>query len=249
MNQRIFLILLLSVSFTFSIQAQREFGQFGAQFQVGIPEGAFANSYDKYGFGGGGDLFFKLSQDMPFYVGINFSVMGFERYQQEFLVALPGGFLQDYRLRASSNLFSSYLGFRVMPGEGWFKPYAEGLVGFKNFYSTSRLDQQPRNTNSWEEVDRDTKGDWTPGYGGSAGILFFFGNSGIALDLKCSYLAGGNVRIHKLKAEIDPVAFETDPFSAFEQVRTPTNMLIPQLGVLFTFRSIEEDKPVYDYTK
>jgi hypothetical protein len=249
MYTRAFFILLVGIALALPARAQRELGLFGAHFHVGIPEGAFANAFDKYGYGGGGDIFFKVSEHLPFYAGLNFSVMSFESFRRNFVVGLPGGFAQDYRLRVSSNLFSSYLGFRVMPGDGWFRPYAEGLVGFKNFYSTSRLDQQIGLISNWEEIDRETEGDWTLGYGGSAGILFFFGKSGIALDLKCAYLTGGNARINKLKAEIDPIAFEQDPFNAFDQIRTPTNMLIPQIGFLFLLTREEEDKPVYDYTR
>ena len=236
---RFMFILLLSWMTLLDASAQREFGLIGVDFQVGLPQGAFKEAYDETGFGGCMDLYFKIREGLPLYAGLNLSLMGFEQLNRDFTVLLPGGFYRDYRLRASSNLFSGYGGFRIMPQtSGWFKPYAEGLIGFKNFYISKRLEErQDAFNDDWEEVDRDTDGDWTIGYGGSAGILFFFGDSGIALDLKCSYLAGGKVSFFKLKEDIDEGEFESDPFSAFDPVKATTNMLIPQVGLVFRLDS------------
>lgn len=213
--------------------AQEHIALVGFQFQVGVPHGAFEKAFDKTGYGGGLDLYFKVNKELPFYVGTHFSLMAFESYRRDFVVGLPGNFVEDYRLRVSSNLFSGYLGFKIMPGIGWFRPYTEALVGFKNFYRTARLDHQPRFTNSWEEVNRNTDGDLTLGYGGSVGARIFFGQSGVALDLKCTYLAGGKARTFQLKEDIDVEAFEEDPFSAFSSTKTATNMVIPQIGLIF----------------
>lgn len=210
----------------------------GLQFQVGIPHGAFEKAFDKTGYGGGLDVYFKINRDLPYYVGANFSLMGFENYRRDFVVGLPGNFVEDYRLRVGSSLFSGYLGFKVMPGKGWFRPYTEALIGFKNFYRSARLDHQPRFTNGWEEVNRNTDGDLTLGYGGSIGARIFFGQSGIALDLKCAYLAGGKARTFQLKEDINLDDFEVDPFSAFTSTKTATNMIIPQIGVVFLINPI-----------
>lgn len=222
-----------------SLFAQREIGTIGINFQVGLPQGAFKEAYDEIGFGGSMDLYFKINEDMPLYAGLNLSMMGFEQFRRDFTVLLPGGFYRDYRLRASSNLFSGYGGLRIMPiSQGWVRPYAEGLFGFKNFYISKRLEvRQDVFDDSWEEQDRDTDGDWTIGYGGSAGLMLFFGDSGIALDLKCSYLAGGEVTFFKLKEDIDEVEFEENPFSAFHSLKATTNMLIPQIGIVFRMNS------------
>lgn len=241
MNKAATLILLFSFCILSSIQAQKEYGTLGINFQVGLPQGAFKEAYDEVGFGGSMDLYFKINEHMPFYAGINLSIMGFEQLQRDFTVLLPGGFYRDYRLRASTNLFSGYGGLRIMPNtNGMIRPYAEGLLGFKNFYISKRLEErQDQFDNSWEEIDRDTDGDWTIGYGGSAGLMFFFGDSGIALDLKCSYLAGKEVTFFKLKEpeDIDEVEFEINPFSAFDPLKATTNMLIPQIGIVFQLNS------------
>ena len=229
-----------------SLMAQREIGTLGLNFQVGLPQGAFKEAYDEVGFGGSMDLYFRLDPDLPLYAGFNLSVMGFERLRRDFDVLLPGGFSGEYRLRASSNLFSGYAGLRIMPGTGWLQPYAEGLIGFKNFYISKRLEQYDTFDYEWQEQDRDTDGDWALGYGGSAGLLFFFGDSDIALDIKCSYLAGGKVTFFQLKEDIDEVAFEEDPFTAFDPLEATTNMLIPQIGVVFRMSTPPpaEDLPV-----
>lgn len=250
MRTYLLLLLLLTGTLAQKAFAQKEIGIVGLHFQAGIPQGAFADAYDKNGFGGDLDLFFRLDENLPFYAGFNLSLMGFESFRRNFAVAVPGGFVQDYRLRVSSNLFSGYGGLRIMPGEGRFRPYAEGLIGFKNFYRTNRLDQQPRFSNGWEEVDRESDGSWTLGYGGSAGLMLFFGESqSIGIDLKCSYLAGGDVRVYRLKEEIDPVQFEQDPFSAFTSIRSVSHMLIPQVGVVFRASTEPEEKPVLDFTR
>lgn len=244
----LYALLFFSLIGMHTLSAQREIGTLGLNFQVGLPQGAFQEAYDEVGFGGSMDLYFRIRQDMPLYAGINLSMMGFEQLRRDFTVLLPGGFYGDYRLRASSNLFSGYGGLRIMPGSGgWLQPYAEGLIGFKNFYISKRLEaRQDFFDNSWQEIDRETDGDWTLGYGGSAGLLFFFGQSGIALDLKCSYLAGKEVTFFKLQDDIDEDAFVEDPFSAFDPVKATTNMLIPQIGVLFRMSTPPptEDLPV-----
>lgn len=137
-----------------------------------------------------------------------------------------------------------------MPSEGTMRPYAEGLIGFKNFYRSKRLQQQPVNSNEWQEVDQETEGEWTLGYGGSAGLLFFF-NSWFALDLKCSYLIGNEVRFYKMKDIVDVEAFEDDPFSVFDPVRATTNMLIPQIGVVLKMSDVapEEEVSVIDFAR
>ncbi len=237
------LVLFLGLS---SLHAQREIGLIGLDFQIGLPQGAFQDEYDEVGFGGGLDLYFKINQDMPLYAGFNLSMMGFEQLRRDFTVLLPGGFYGDYRLRTSSNLFSGYGGLRIMPEtNGWVRPYAEGLIGFKNFYISKRLEaRQDLFDDNWQEQDRDTDGDWTLGFGGSAGLLLFFGNSGVALDLKCSYLAGGEATFFKLKDDFDEAEFEENPFSAFDPVKATTNMLIPQIGVVFQMRTEpKEDTP------
>lgn len=235
MTQRLVLLSMIAMLALSKAHAQREIGMFGLDFQVGLPQGAFKKAYDEVGFGGSMDLYFKINENVPLYAGINLSMMGFEQLRRDFTVLLPGGFYRDYRLRASSNLFSGYGGLRIMPQTtGWARPYAEGLLGFKNFYISKRLEErQTQFDNNWEEIDQDTDGDWTIGYGGSAGIMLFFGDSGIALDLKCSYLAGGEVTFFKLKEDIDEVEFEENPFSAFDPVKATTNMLIPQIGLVF----------------
>ena len=229
--------LIFVLAMSCSISAQRDIGTFGLNFQVGLPQGAFQEAYDEVGFGGSMDLYFKINPSFPLYAGVNFSMMGFEQLRRDFDVLLPGGFYGEYRLRAASNLFSGYAGLRIMPSTGWIQPYAEGLIGFKNFYISKRLEHYDNFDDEWQEQDRDTDGDWTLGYGGSAGLLFFFGNSGIALDIKCSYLAGGEVSFFKLKEDIDEDQFEDDPFSAFDPLKATTNMLIPQIGVVFRMRT------------
>jgi hypothetical protein len=220
------------------IAAQEHVALAGIHFQVGVPHGAFEKAFDKTGYGGGLDIYFKVKRDLPYYVGTNISLMGFEQYRRDFVVGLPGNFVEDYRLRVGSSLFSGYLGFKVMPDKGWFRPYTEALIGFKNFYRSARLDYQPRFSNSWEEVNRNTDGDLTLGYGGSVGARIFFGQSGIALDLKCTYLAGGRARTFQLNDDINLDDFEVDPFSAFTSTKTATNMIIPQIGVVFLINPI-----------
>lgn len=230
-------ILLFCLALSNTVQAQEGIGFLGLNFQVGIPHGEFADAYDETGYGGSMDLFFRLSPNVPIYAGLNVSLLAMEQYRKEFEVQLPGGFYQDYQLRVGSNIFSGYGGIRLMPGQGWLRPYAEGLIGFKNFYRSKRLQQQQNNSNEWQEVDTDTDGEWTLGYGGSAGLLFFV-KSWLAIDVKCSYLAGREVRFYKLQDPIDEEAFEEDPFSVFDPVRATTNMIIPQIGIVINLSDV-----------
>lgn len=233
------------------LPAQVEIGTIGSSYQSGVPQGALARQFDRTGHGGAIEYFHRLAEDSPFYLGGQLSLMRFERYREDFIISTPGGIGQNYRMRVSSNLFSGYLGLRVVPFDNRIRPYAEALVGFKNFYRSARLEERNFFGLDREEIDRRASGTWTLGYGGAAGLTWFFGKSRlIGIDLRCAWLAGGEVRVYRLKEVIDPLDFEEDPFSAFTSTRSVSPMLIPQLGLLIrTSPSPPESGTTLDFSR
>lgn len=227
----IFLIMTLQLQ----MMGQEQPGFVSFHFHSVLTVGSFRHAYDHHGLGAGADFYFRIHRKQPFYAGFNLSVDQFERYRLTSPVSLPGGFVQNCRLRAGSNLFTGYLALRWMPDIGYIKPYIEGLAGFHNYYSSVRLSLARQSFDDWSEVNRDTQGDWTTGYGGSVGLMIFLEKNTMAVDLKCTYMAGAKVTILSLKDDIDQSAFLDNAFSAFEVVRAASQVIIPQIGLSFFF--------------
>lgn len=235
MKTRISFSIFLTIALRLHLMGQGQPGFVSFHFHSVFPVGSFSQAYDHHGLGAGADFYFRIHRKQPFYSGFNLSVDQFERYRLTSPVTLPGGFVQNSRLRASSNIFTGYLALRWMPDIGYIKPYVEGLAGFHNYYASVRLSLARQSFDDWSEVNRDTRGDWTAGFGGSAGLMIFLEQYAMAVDLKCTYMAGANVTHHSLKDDIDQTAFLSNAFSAFDEVRSVSQVLIPQIGLSFFF--------------
>lgn len=201
-------------------------------FQVGIPLDAFRDNLDRLGFGGG-VLFLVNIGNSPISLGADLSIMGYDSETAEYSVRV-GGFVKDYELTTSSNIFLGHAVMRIQPVKhGFISPYIDGMIGFKNLFTSSTL----TDLDFSESVDSDIdESDWTLSYGGAFGLQFHFNKTrNLSLDLRCAYLPGNNASY--LVRAPDPIGGFNydDPLDAFEKKNSPTNLLLPQIGLTYKF--------------
>ncbi|MFN7118667.1 MAG: hypothetical protein ACK4TA_17850 [Saprospiraceae bacterium] len=205
---------------------------FNGNFQVGVPLDAFRDNLDGVGFGGGLLVLGGLG-DTPISAGVELSIMGYDSETAEYRVRV-GGFTKDYELTTSSNIFLGHAVVRIQPfGTGFITPYIDGMVGFKNLFTSSSLVDLDLGENTDTGID---ESDWAFSYGGAFGLQFHFSKSHmLSLDLRCAYLPGNNASY--LVRAPDPIGgFDyDDPLEAFEKKSSPTNLLLPQIGLTFKF--------------
>ncbi len=198
--------------------------------QVGIPLEDFRNNLDRLGFGGGGYFLFNIANS-PVFGGIELSLMGYDSESANYSVRV-GGFVRDYELTTSSSIFLGHALIRIQPPvKGGIVPYVDGMIGFKNLFTSSTLTDEDLNETLESGTD---ESDWAFSYGGAVGLQINLSKRKTTwLDLRCAYLPGANASY--LVRKKDPIGgFEyEDPLDAFEEKTSPTTLLLPQIGVTF----------------
>ncbi len=232
MKQLQILILLTTLTTTMTIAQDRVYPNFqlNGNFQMGIPMDDFRDNLDDPGFGGGA-LFLVHAGNSPLAAGLELSIMAYDSEQSRYNVRV-GGFLKEYELQTSSNIFLGHAVVRFQPNVRFpVKPYFDGLFGFKNLFTSTTLTDLDLGSATDSGTDQS---DWALSYGGAFGLQFSFSqNSGIVLDLRCAYLPGQNATY--LVRREDPFGgFDyDDPIEAFEEKTSSTTLLLPQIGVTF----------------
>ncbi|MBK7870168.1 MAG: hypothetical protein IPJ74_05505 [Saprospiraceae bacterium] len=239
------IIALLMLAGNFILAQERSYPSFqlNGNFQMGIPLDEFRDNLDDIGFGAGA-LFLVHLSDSPLAAGIELSLMGYASEKADYNVRV-GGFLKEYELRTSSNIFLGHAVLRFQPKVNAFvQPYFDGMFGFKNLFTSSMLTDLDNSESTESNTDQT---DWALSYGGAFGLQFRFSKtSDIVLDLRCAYLPGQNANY--LVRKEDPFSgFEyDDPLDAFEEKTSATTLLLPQIGITFKglfSRAYNEETP------
>lgn len=231
---------LLLVLFNLHLYAQEYddrpayYFQMNGSFQMGIPMDAMSRKLpDAVAAGGGGSLLFQLKRGRPLFIGAE---TGWMRYDQENLeyTTYDSGIAEDYRLTTNARiiLWHSMVRFKPFTGSIW-QPYLDGILGFKTLSTKTKLYYLFDDEEEFVEGDTDLK-DTAWSYGAGLGVqVLLVNNPDITLDIRCAYLAGTNAT-YNVRNEDAQGPFE-DPLEAFEERSSPTNMLIPQIGITFQF--------------
>lgn len=232
--KRLIFLIGLSAVYTMGLTQEEKSAYhvfINGNLQSGIPMDAFRENLDAVGFGGGGIILLQLGR-LPVFAGLELSGMTYDSESQDYDVNI-GGFLRRYRLRTANNIFLIHGAVRFQPEVNFpIRPYFDGMIGFKNLYTRTTLTDRDADTT---ESDTDRR-DWAFSYGGALGLqLAIFRNPGITLDLRCAYLPGANATYLVRRAN-DGGPLQ-DPIDAFEEKASPTNLLMPQIGVTFNLSS------------
>ncbi|MEN0005061.1 MAG: hypothetical protein AAF798_13000 [Bacteroidota bacterium] len=230
-------MLLLSVPLFAQQEDQPLEAQLNGNLQVGVPLGLFNDNLDNVGIGGGGLVVFRIA-NTPIYAGLELSGMTYGNETQDFAISIAG-FIELYELRTTNNFFLGHAMLRFKPDIDFFiQPYIDGMIGTKNLYTRTRLTNQ--NQNNPDQDSRIEQGDWAFSYGGAFGIqLDIFGSPYFTLDLRCAYLPGTNADYLVRRANDTNITYD-DPIDAFEQRNSPTDLLLPQIGLTINISGMEE---------
>jgi hypothetical protein len=216
------------------LQAQEEqplyYAQFNASFQLAVPIESFRSELEEVGPGISGSMLFQLGRGRPLFAGIDFAWSNFDSESVEYSTN-QNGFDEDFRLRTRTNYLHGHAMVRFKPFTGFFiQPYADGLLGFKRLYARTTL-MQLFNDDDEELVEASidqSDSALSLGVGGGFQIRLSH-HPDIMLDLRCLYLMGGSATF--LVKREDITGNLNDPIDAFEERRSTTGVLLPQIGV------------------
>lgn len=204
---------------------------------LGIPRDGFRDRLDAVGFGLGGNILVDLPA-LPVQAGLDISYTGYQRAKLDLELDV-GGFFEDFDLITRNNIFQMHGLIRFEPPVNYFiRPYMDGLVGTKLLYTRTRLINRDNSEEGVVETDTDQH-DWAFSYGGALGVKVYLLES-VAVDLRCLYLLGANATYMVKRPDADQLNLE-DTIDAFEEKRSPTHLLLPQIGVTIDLVSIEDE--------
>jgi hypothetical protein len=169
----------------------------GADFLVGVPAGAFADTLDDVGFGLGVEVGYHLGV-APIEVGLNagFLTYGSETRKEPWSTTIPDVTVD---VETSNNIALGHLFVRLIPRDGMIRPYADGKLGFTYLFTSTSVTSEGGGEQS--SIASSTNfDDGVFSYGGGAGALVELWKndstgagdaSEIMLDLRVGYTAGG----------------------------------------------------------
>jgi len=220
------LLFTLLLLLPFALVAQR--AQFGAGFAIAYPLGEMNENYDaQWGYGLNLYLMGKLHEDVPLYLGADFTYALYDKFSESLPPTFPGEELEQV---INSNIILGHAVLRVSPMEeiSPVRLYVDGLIGGKYFYTRWKLNSTIGGDTQVLDASTD-EANFAASYGLGVGLQIAFTDH-FALDLRTLYLFG---------TETDYVqAVRRDPASGaltYEMARTETTMLLPQLGFTLLF--------------
>lgn len=262
MNKLFTLMLCCALLYPFSGSAQMNGkGLFGIDMVGGIPNGQFATYSDNLKFGVMVNFLYQPSEKIPISIGGDLGWLGNGRkVQYEELTAdiTAGGVLIDQlyfplRIETMNNIFTGHLLLRVTAPTNVFIPYAEGFLGFNNFFtSTSIYDESEEHY--FSETDNQLitsevqQSDWGLSYGAAAGLLIQLKEE-LHVNLKFAYNMGTavsyytkediqnwNVEVNNINSAASGYELNEDDIEVSAVPKTSkTDMLQPTLGIAFRF--------------
>ena len=224
------IILLLPLTSTAQLR-----GEFGFDFGMAIPQGAFSQNTDRSGFGINGHGGVHLGRS-PIFLGLDagIHVYGNESRRVPLSTTIPD---IEARVRTTNNIAQLHGMIRLQPVDGNVRPYLDGLYGFKYLYTHTSLESLH---NEYEAVIGSTnQDDYTLSYGFGAGldVQLWRGPMGedqrvgrVYLTMGARYLRSGEaeyLREGDIRRENGKVYFET--------TRSRVDTIQPRLGVTIAF--------------
>lgn len=231
-DTRYSLILALSLLFVAPLSAQTR-GEFGIDFIVAVPQGAFQQNVDHPGFGISAHGGFHL-KGSPVLLGLDGSVQvyGTERRWVPLSTTIPD---ITARVETSNNIAQLHGLLRIQPVDGALRPYVDGLYGFNYLYTRTslqdRFDEELIGTTNHDDVSL------SYGFGAGMDIRLHNGPIGedkkpgqVYLTLGIRYLLGGEAEYLR-EGDID----RGPGYVEFTTTRSRIDMFQPRIGVTIAF--------------
>jgi hypothetical protein len=199
-------------------------------FQLGLPQGEYKQVNGKTGVGGRFNFLYKPSPTLPVSFGLElgYQLVGSQSTRFNSTVL---GFYDEYKLTATSNIFSALVNVRVSPLKpgSTVMPFVDGMFGWNDFFSTVSVEQVTYYNNGGANSNSsDAK--WAATYGVGAGLDIRLDKRGATyLELKTAYMIG-----RRTIYLTDPTIYN-DGSVTFAEKESETDMIIPQVGIHFRF--------------
>ncbi len=209
--------------------------QGGLHFLLGVPQKEFRTNIDRNGYGLSGQIGFA-PHAAPFMVGLEVGYMnyGSEERQEPFSTTIPDVTVD---VNTNNNIVLAHALLRLQPNTGFFRPYAEGLVGLHYLFTTTEIRNRG---NVGEEVASSTNFDDVAfSYGGGGGMMFRVHQAGqddgsgikeVLIDLRVRYVIGGEaeyLREGSIRRENGRVSYDIQ--------RSETTLMTFQIGAVVRF--------------
>ena len=239
MKQKLILCLLLFLSpFLMAQEYEQETQQYipkweflaGASLQLAKPMNNFRQNLNTQGIGGSAFFLVKIPQKIPIYIGLELGGITYDKAYVQFATELDG-FLVQVQEETAPSIFMGHGIVRVeLPFNSFVIPYVEGMFGFKNLYTRTKLKDLEASEDNviYNELE---EGDWAFSYGASVGISIPIAWNRMSIDFKCSYLLGTASDYLVRKTSLSTIPDQ--PIDYFELKNSTTDLLLPQIG--FTF--------------
>jgi hypothetical protein len=204
---------------------------------VGFPQGAFKDRVGRAGIGVSGLIGYQPAQQ-PFLLGLRLELLNYG--SQTWTMPGVNG---NTDVNSTNNILLVHALARLQPGEGTFRPYLEGVIGFNWLFTTSSF-QHPSTIygepNTHTEIEFD---DTAFSYGGGGGIMILLSGSQerdedaveevrteFLVELGMRYVAGARSRY--LKAG----TIQTSSGGAtYAPLESDTDLLMAQVGLSYRF--------------
>ena len=197
--------------------------------QLAVPQGDYKDANNDAGFGLRANFLYKPAKVAPVKFGIELGIQEKGR-ATEYFRGYINGFYDDFKVSATSNIFSLMLLTRFQSSKfGKIKPFIDVTAGWNVFFSTVSVERLTYFSDYNSTYSNSSKAHWALAYGAAAGLdIPLNKRDDIGLELKVAYLIGANSR------------YLTNPYIdgnsniSFEEHNSRTTMLIPQAGVRIT---------------
>ncbi|HHH50677.1 MAG TPA: hypothetical protein ENK52_06840 [Saprospiraceae bacterium] len=194
----------------------------------------FRQNLNTQGIGASAFFLVSLPQKIPIYIGLELGGITYDRANTQYATNLDG-FLVQVQEETAPSIFMGHGIVRLeLPTNFFAIPYIEGMFGFKNLYTRTKLkdlgvSEDNVISNSLED------GDWAFSYGATLGFSIPIGWNRMAIDLKCSYLLGTASDYFVRKTNLSTIPDQ--PIDYFELKNSTTDLLLPQIGITFVLEN------------
>ncbi len=194
--------------------------------QLAVPEGDYKDANPDAGYGLRANFLFRPSKSRFLKFGAELGIQEKGRATQYFSGYI-NGFNDDFKVSATSNIFSLMFLTRLQPGVfGKVKPFVDLTAGWNVFFSTVSVERLTFYSDYNSSYSNSTKAHWAFSYGAAGGVdIPLNKRDDLGLELKVAYTIGANT------------TYLTDPYISnnaqvsFIEKNSRTNMLIPQAGL------------------
>lgn len=214
-------------------------GQGSLKFLVGVPVGEFADNVDQAGFGANVYAGAMLGTS-PFQVGLDVSFLVYGRSRRTVPFSSTVGPAVEVDVVTTNSIIQPHAVFRVQPPTGVFRPYVEGLIGFKYLVTQTRVEDD-RSNESIASTNNFNDFAWSGGLGAGVDIRVASSQTEAGktqryfINLGVQYLAGQEA---EYLAEGELVDSNGDGALSNDELpirRSRTNLVQPTVGFTIMF--------------